>query len=307
MSFRERRIEMIRRGQSIPMTTRPPVYCGYFGPDTILEGHSTTVPATYGEHKPKTHLIFLSDSDPVKAECRVEGRRQNVHVEPNQLWILPRHTQHSSSFTGAHGGVVLSIGVAEFERHVQALATTAQTNLVPKLDVNDRQLQHTLLALLAVAREGSEADALFADSLIQAVCIRLVKRYSVTPATPVALRGGLPVGRLKRVLEYINANLDKKIRLFALAETASMSMYHFAKLFSQSMGVSPHQYLVQRRIERAKELLRDGHLSVLEVSLSLGFDHPNNFARTFRRLTGWNPTRFRHDHYPRALEIKAKN
>ena len=302
MSFRERRIEMIRNGKVVPMTARPPVCAGYFGQDTILEEHSTTRPAAYGEHKPNGHMIFLSNSDPVKAECCLEGRRQSLDVGPNQLWILPRHAQHRSSFAGAHGGVVLSIGVAEFEQHVQTLASTAQMNLVPKLEVSDPQLQHTLMGLLAVAREGAQADALFADSLIRAICIRLARHYSNSPPTTVALRGGLPVGRLKRVLEYMNGNLDKKIRLYALAETASMSLYHFARLFRQSMGLSPYQYLLKQRVERAKQLLRDGHLSVSEVGLSLGFDHPNNFARTFRRLTGWNPTQFRRDQSPRAVK-----
>ncbi|MGB7434476.1 MAG: AraC family transcriptional regulator [Candidatus Acidiferrum sp.] len=106
-------------------------------------------------------------------------------------------------------------------------------------------------------------------------------------------RGGLPPARLKTVLEFIHANLDKNVSLFSMADAANMNMYYFAALFRRSMGVSPHQYVLDRRVERAKQLLCDRELSVLDVSLQVGFDHPNNFARAFRRLVGVSPTQFR--------------
>lgn len=74
-----------------------------------------------------------------------------------------------------------------------------------------------------------------------------------------------------------------------------MSLYYFATLFRQSTGLSPHQYVLIRRIERAKQLLRSTKLSVLEVGLNLGFEHQNNFARAFRRVTGTTPTHFRRE------------
>ena len=101
--------------------------------------------------------------------------------------------------------------------------------------------------------------------------------------------------RLKRVLSYIEANVDRAITLSELSRVADMSLYYFATLFKQSTSLSPHQYVLRRRIERAKQLLRATETSVLEISLSLGFEHPNNFARTFRRLTGTSPTHYRRD------------
>lgn len=111
----------------------------------------------------------------------------------------------------------------------------------------------------------------------------------------VAHRGGLPMARLKRVLEHIDSNLGQRLRLSTLAGIAGMSLYHFAALFKQAIGLSPYQYILNRRIQRAMELLGNPKLSVLDVSISLGFDHQNNFARAFRRIMGISPTEFRRD------------
>lgn len=105
---------------------------------------------------------------------------------------------------------------------------------------------------------------------------------------------GLPAARLKRILAHIDANLDKNITLSELAEDAKLSVYYFAAQFKKSTGFSPHRYILYRRVMRARELLRNTRLSVLDVSLDLGFQHQNNFARAFRRVTGMTPTHFRH-------------
>jgi AraC family transcriptional regulator len=104
---------------------------------------------------------------------------------------------------------------------------------------------------------------------------------------------GLPAVRLKRVLAYIDAHLDENITLADLARNAKLSVFYFATLFRRSTGFSPHRYILHRRVFRARELLRNTSLSVLDVSLDLGFQHQNNFARAFRRITGMTPTYFR--------------
>jgi AraC-like DNA-binding protein len=114
-----------------------------------------------------------------------------------------------------------------------------------------------------------------------------------TTADIAIQNAGLPVARLKRVLAFIDAHLDKNITLADLATNANMSVYYFATLFKRSTGFSPHRYILHRRVLRARELLRNTRLSVLDVSLDLGFQHQNNFARAFRRITGVTPTDFR--------------
>lgn len=190
---------------------------------------------------------------------------------------------------------MLSIGKSQFEHQIGPLVRGGRIELAPRFNLEDAQLEHSLRALVAVARDGSGADALIGELLVNAVCIRLAKLYAVSKLNIVPRRGGLPKARLKRVLEYIDANLGKNITLSDLAGVVNMSLYYFAVLFRQSTGLSPHRYILNQRVERAKELLRDQQLSVLDVSINVGFEHQNNFARAFRRVVGVSPSQFRRD------------
>jgi AraC-like DNA-binding protein len=125
---------------------------------------------------------------------------------------------------------------------------------------------------------------------------RVELRKTLSPGTAAEItiqNAGLPAARLKRVLAYIDAHLDENITLAELARSAKLSVYYFATLFKRTTGFSPHRYILHRRVIRARELLRNTSLSVLDVSLDLGFQHQNNFARAFRRITGMTPTYFR--------------
>jgi AraC-like DNA-binding protein len=113
------------------------------------------------------------------------------------------------------------------------------------------------------------------------------------PAAPA--RGGLPPARAQRICEFIEANLDQNISLESLAEMAGLSTHHFARAFKQTLGMPPHCYVLQRRIERAQQMLRDTDLSLSEIALSAGFSDQSHLTRHFRRLTGVPPSVMRWD------------
>jgi len=94
---------------------------------------------------------------------------------------------------------------------------------------------------------------------------------------------------LKRVIEYIHANLDQNLTLAELSFIANMSPYHFARTFKQATGMAPHQYVLHTRIERAKSLLLQGKLSIAEVAMRVGFFDQSHFTRYFKRIVGVTP------------------
>ncbi len=289
------RIEAFQSGRRIPISSRPPVLSSFvsLGEDVVLERYVIPHAAAYPGREFPTHVLILYQSGPVRVASQTGEKHFDDEVHPGDVWIVPRGARHSARFKGNHGGVLLSIGMDRFERHVNPVTHGRKIELVPGFNIKDDQLQHLLLGLLAVAKNRSYADALVGDLLVNAICIRLANRYARSKLCVTPKRGGLPLLRLKKILEFIDANLDKNISLSALADAVNMNLYYFAALFRKSMGVSPHQYVLNQRVERAKRLLRDRKLSVLDVGLQVGFDHANNFARAFRRLAGVSPTRFR--------------
>ena len=105
---------------------------------------------------------------------------------------------------------------------------------------------------------------------------------------------GLPAWRLKKVLTFIALHLDGRIRLPLLAEAAGLSRMHFARLFRLSTGLSPHEYVLRKRVERAKALMLDSNDSIAEVARASGFSTGAYFANVFHRFVGNPPSRWRH-------------
>ena len=113
----------------------------------------------------------------------------------------------------------------------------------------------------------------------------------LTPASQA--HGGLSAGALRRVREYVQLHLNESINLSMLAAVAGLSMHHFAREFKQSAGVTPHHYLIQKRIERAQQMLAQTDLSLAEIAYAVGFSDQGHLARHFRALLGTTPREFR--------------
>jgi transcriptional regulator GlxA family with amidase domain len=115
---------------------------------------------------------------------------------------------------------------------------------------------------------------------------------TVVPLRPRS-RGGLPPRALRRVREFIEAHLEENISIQMLAGIAGLSMYHFARAFKKSEGMTPHEYLIQRRVRRAKDLLAKTELPLSEIALASGFSDQSHCARRFREHVGVTPSSYR--------------
>jgi AraC-like DNA-binding protein len=113
------------------------------------------------------------------------------------------------------------------------------------------------------------------------------------PEPPPHARGGLPPGAMRRVHEYVEAHVSENIELSMLATIADLSLYHFAREFKRSAGVTPHSYLVHKRVERAKDMLARTDYSLTEIALAAGFSDQSHLARHFRQIVGSTPREFR--------------
>jgi AraC family transcriptional regulator len=163
----------------------------------------------------------------------------------------------------------------------------------PRLFFFDQAVWDTALKLKAEVGNSDPSSRRYAEALSLVLMHELIRLERPASAAERPLRGGLPVWQQKRLMEFIEEHLAEEISLAALAELSGLSLYHFARAFTQSFGVPPHRYHMARRMDCARKLLRKLTLSVTEIGIQTGFRETSSFTRAFRRFTGLTPTEYR--------------
>lgn len=171
-------------------------------------------------------------------------------------------------------------------------------DLVTEFRTRDPQLEQTLMLFRAELHKGGGwVSQLYVESLANILAIHLLRQYSTSkPQVVRDYRGGLGDRRLLQISDYIQAHLDQPIRLSGLAAIADMSQYHFSRLFKQSTGLSPHKYVINQRVEKAKKLLKESNLSLSDIALECGFNSQSHFGKSFRDLASITPSQYRKNH-----------
>ena len=150
-----------------------------------------------------------------------------------------------------------------------------------------------------IAKAGA-AGRLYAEGLATSLLVHLFHAYGASPAKRPRVAGGLTPAQLRQVTEYIEDHLEQDLGLAGLALITGLSTHHFGQAFKASTGIAPHRYVIERRINRAKELLIGGDQSVAQIAASVGFSSQSHLTFNFRKQTGATPARYRRDIQPKT-------
>ncbi|MBE9178569.1 helix-turn-helix transcriptional regulator [Oculatella sp. LEGE 06141] len=170
---------------------------------------------------------------------------------------------------------------------------TGRLNLVNHFAKQDLQLQYIAMLLLDELRSDSMMGKLYVESLSQALVIHLLRHYSEVVQLITPENRGLTHSQLQQAIDYIHTHLDRDLSLTELASIINISPTYFASLFKQAIGTSPHQYVIQQRVERAKMMLKGTDLAIADIALQVGFSSQSHLTQHFKRLTGVTPKQVR--------------
>ena len=174
----------------------------------------------------------------------------------------------------------------------EAGADPDKFEIAPFFDTPDPQIERVGLSLLSEMESGGLGGELFTESLANVLALHLVRHHSSlgrNSKRKTERGGGFSKRALGRAIDYVNDNLSRKVTLEEIAGAAHVSPYHFARSFKKTTGLSPHQYVIRRRVERAKTLLAGGDLAIAEVAGAVGFANQSHLAFHVRRLLGVSP------------------
>jgi AraC-like DNA-binding protein len=159
----------------------------------------------------------------------------------------------------------------------------------PQQVMRDPILYHLGACLSALFEHPEENNSLLVDHIALSLQAHLYQAYSAAPAWNSKVRGGLAPWQERRAKEIMDANLDKEITIAQLAHECSLSTSQFARAFRQSTGYPPHRWLLQRRIERAQDLLLTSDKTLAEIASCCGFFDPSHLTRAFSQTVGSSP------------------
>jgi AraC family transcriptional regulator len=233
------------------------------------------------------HVLVVNMSRTQHMGQERNGRRFEGDLLRGEMSLLPRGTPSKWSWREPCDRLDVMICPEIF-------GDGSSLEVVDRFQLRDPEMEAISRQIYAEAGRNGMAEKLYLESLVTQLAVILLRRYSTAsePAN-VLPSSGLTRSQVRRVLDYIEANLHSDVALQDLANVTDLSLHHFARMFKRTMGAAPHRYVLERRVDRAKEMLRDTGTSLVEISLSLGFSSQSHFTNTFHRLVGATPGEFR--------------
>jgi len=235
-------------------------------------------------------LLHLSSPAPIKLEA--DGRSDSRLRVPGDLCIIPAKTTCRVRSRVSHEVLVVTVSQEVMVRSGFELRQAGPFHPLLRTYFRDAQLEHICRALKAEAECNYASGPLYGDSLASALGVHLLTHYSASPSS-ASHTGGMAPHALRRVIDYIESNLGSPLPMTSLAEIAGLSQYRFAHNFRSAIGMPPHQFVLRKRLTRAKQMLRETKLSVLEIAYAVGCQSSSQFNALFKRETGTIPSIYR--------------
>jgi AraC family transcriptional regulator len=244
-------------------------------------------------YRVKGEAAYLAVHDCVRSdgETTINGSgRSNIVDLRDKLTFVPKRNSVEgwNRFRGK--------GASVFAVHLGPQPSVDGTNDIsdvpPALYFENQNLKATLQKIQGVVDGSGLSDHAYAETLGLLLLWEL--RHAGQVVRPMsAINGGLTARQLKRVKEFVDAQIPNEITISELAAVAGLSQFHFIRAFKESLGVPPYQYVLSERTRRARELLWQRELSIADVALAVGFSDAPQLNRVFRKFVGVTPTAFR--------------
>jgi AraC family transcriptional regulator len=243
----------------------------------------------------KRHVVVINLGRSSTWEFKKEGRFRRFFKARGAISFFPSHQPFSGRLKverGVFANVLfLALDPVFVRRVAEGLELDSdQIELIEKRRSTDPTLHHIAMALRAGVQSGA-VDRMYREALSTALAVHLLREYGAAVPGPKKQHGGLPREKLVRAVEYIQDQLHTDLTVSRIAQAVYVSPYHFTKLFKQSTGQSPHQYVVEARVRKAKELLTKGKFTISEVAYHVGFVDQSHLTRHFKRVFGLPPKR----------------
>ena len=286
------RIQVLRDGQADSLFAVPSLAPPSPSPTLLVETQRLT-DAGWLTHRIPSQVVtmFLQPCEVLHADQG--GPVSRFVFDANAIAVCAHEQEESVRWSAGSHVISVSLDQARIATAAAELVPGGRFEMLPVVAGHAPRLAAMLHALHAEQATGYASGRLFVDGMELAIAALLATRQNGMAGRVPVQRDALAPHCMKRVADYIDTHLDTSLPLADLARCAGLSEGHFSRLFRTSFDMTPHQFVLRRRIARAKSLLASTPHPVLEVGVMCGFPNPQHFARVFHRMAGLAPSAFR--------------
>ncbi|MBD1919522.1 helix-turn-helix transcriptional regulator [Microcoleus sp. FACHB-831] len=230
------------------------------------------------------------DSLIASGERWLDGKLVRETRKAGDIAIIPAGIFHRCNWATSVEFMVLAIEPTLLQQVGRDFVNPDRIELTPRfMNEPDPLIQGIFSTLREELESGKIGGDLLIDSLKTTLAIHLLRNYCTIQPKLSSYPNGLSQSALQQVTDYIHEQLDQDLKLVELSAIAQLSPYYFLRLFKQRTGITPHQYILQRRIEKAKHLLKYSELSIADIAALTGFSDQSHLTRCFKRIVGITP------------------
>jgi AraC family transcriptional regulator len=250
-------------------------------------------PLELPEHYIEGHRLAVNISQPVHYEWKDGSRWRQTTLKPGDFCLQTHGELNFPRWTENFEFLAISLEPEFVSRAFQDTGTSETTAFQEQRGGHDPVIAYFTQRFKAELKSGSYGGVLYGESLALAFSLHLIECYGNCPQKLRKPSGKLSSLQVRQVVEYVHEHLTEELSLINLAEQMNLSAFHFARLFKNLLGLSPHQYVLQNRVARAKKLINvSTKPNLTDVGLQVGFYDQAHFTKAFKRVVGVSPKGF---------------
>jgi len=253
------------------------------------------------------HILVNLREQPHRVENWREGKHRDFIYHKHEIIVTPAGIKSGWKWHEKSKVIVITLDPNKLEKFAQSelgfLLGEKQLKDIPQFI--DKDIAQAAEMLMDALKSELGSDVMF-ESFARIFLIKLIQKYGLGHEDKIAFSKSFTSKHYKRVLNYVKKNYGQDINIDTIAATAGLSTSHFSRLFKQTIGQSPHQFVITYRVEQAKKMLADSSRPMIDIALSCGFSDQAHFSRVFKQFEGVTPKRYQQSLSPNIAGIFKK-
>lgn len=239
------------------------------------------------------HVFYMHIGD-YQVDWKVSNNTEIKKIKPqsNDIWFIPADTLVSQFTNDTHEFLAVRL---QADKMIESAKNIVNKNIVlkPIYNIKDPHLEHIFKLMLSEVQTSNKNGKYFIDSLVSLLSIHFINNYCLKDTDLVENINGITKENYDRIINYINTHLSDQLNLGQLAAELEIDKYDLIKKFKNSMDVTPYQFIIQKKLEHSKYLLRNKAYSISDIANMLNFSDQAHFTNSFKKIFGLTPNKYR--------------